>query len=150
MRLVRSIRLLLFIILLIVYSGCSRDPNTKKQKYLESGNRYFEKGQYHEASIEFLNAIKVDPRFAQAHYQLAETYIRLQAWPDAYHELKQTIDIDPGNRKAEIGTGDLLVAARLFTEAQAVADRLLQKDPNDADAHALQASLNFAQDNRVE
>jgi cellulose synthase operon protein C len=148
MRLVRSIALLVFIILLIVYSGCGRNPNTKKQKYFESGNRYFEKGQYHEASIEFLNAIKVDPKFAQAHYQLAETYIRLQAWPDAYHELKQTIDIDPGNRKAEIETGDLLVAARLFTEAQAVADRLLQKDPNDADAHALQASLDFAQDNR--
>jgi tetratricopeptide (TPR) repeat protein len=148
MRLVHSIAPLVFIVLLIACSGCGRNPNIQKQKYFESGNRYFEKGQYHEASIEFLNAIKVDPKFEQAHYQLAETYIRLQAWPEAYHELKQTIDIDPGNRKAEIEMGDLLVAARLLSEAQAVAERLLQKDTNNADAHALQASLNFAQDNR--
>ena len=47
-------------------TGCSRDPNVRKQKYLESGQRYFDKGQYREAEIQFENAIQVDSRFADA------------------------------------------------------------------------------------
>jgi len=39
---------LLFILTLIlgVFAGCSRDPNVRKQKYFESGQRYFEKGKF--------------------------------------------------------------------------------------------------------
>jgi hypothetical protein len=32
-------------------SGCSLDPNVRKQEYFETGQRYFAKGQYREASI---------------------------------------------------------------------------------------------------
>ncbi len=39
--------------LLGLLAGCSRDPNVRKQKYLESGQRYFDKGQYKEAAIQF-------------------------------------------------------------------------------------------------
>jgi Tfp pilus assembly protein PilF len=48
-------------------AGCSRDPNVRKQKYLESGQCYFEKAKYREAAIQYSNAIQVDPRFADAH-----------------------------------------------------------------------------------
>ena len=50
------------------FVGCSRDPNVRKQKYLDSGQRYLEKGKYREASIQFSNAIQVDARYADAHY----------------------------------------------------------------------------------
>src|SRR5438270_11702117 len=89
-------------ILLVSFLACSRDPNVRKQKYFESGNRYFEQGKYNEAVVEFLNAVKLDPSFAKAHYQLAETYIRLQAWPDAYRELQRTVELDPSNVKAQL------------------------------------------------
>jgi Tfp pilus assembly protein PilF len=55
-------------VLAALLTGCSRDPNVRKQKYLESGQRYFDKGQYREAEIQFENAIQVDSRFADAHY----------------------------------------------------------------------------------
>ena len=57
-------------VLAALLTGCSRDPNVRKQKYLESGQRYFDKGQYREAEIQFENAIQVDSRFADAHYKL--------------------------------------------------------------------------------
>ena len=82
--------------------GCSRDPNVRKQEYFESGNHYYQQGKYREAVIEFLNAIKLDPNFAKAHCQLAETYIRLQAWSDAYRELHGTIEVDPTDVKAQL------------------------------------------------
>jgi hypothetical protein len=43
-----------------MFTGCSRDPNVRKQKYLESGERYYEKGKYREAAIQYENAIQVD------------------------------------------------------------------------------------------
>jgi len=39
-------------VLAALLTGCSRDPNVRKQKYLESGQRYFDKGQYREAAIQ--------------------------------------------------------------------------------------------------
>ena len=140
--------LLTFSVMLISFVACSRDPNARKQRYFESGNRYFAEGKYHEAAIEFLNAVKIDPQFAKAHYLLAKTSIRLGAWPDAYRELQRTVEIDPGNVDAQIELGNLLVAAHSFAEAQAVADKLLKRDPNNPDAHVLQAELDAAQDNR--
>lgn len=134
--------------LMTAFPGCSRDPNVKKQKYLESGNRYFQKGQYREAVIQFSNAIQVDPNFGEAHHQLAESYLRLQSWSDAYRELHSTIDADPSNVKAQLELGNLLVAGRSFPEAQAIADKVLEKDSNNADAHVLRAKLNLAQDDR--
>src|SRR5271165_5817051 len=74
-------------------TGCSKDPNVRKQKYLESGQRYYDKGQYREAEIQFQNAIQVDSRFADAHYKLAQTAMKLEQWPLAYQELSKTIEI---------------------------------------------------------
>ena len=37
--------------------GCSGDPTVQKQKYLESGNSFFDKGDYSSAIIEYRNAI---------------------------------------------------------------------------------------------
>ena len=42
---------------LVFTAGCSRDPNVRKQKYLESGKRYEAAGKYKEAAVQFLNAL---------------------------------------------------------------------------------------------
>ena len=38
---------------LALLSGCHRDPNVRKHKYLESGERYSAQGKYREAAIQF-------------------------------------------------------------------------------------------------
>src|SRR5271166_2187451 len=75
----RSAMLRVFLIGFLItalFTGCSRDPNVRKQKYLESGNRYRDQGKFREAAIQYSNAIQLDPRFVEAHYQLAETYLK--------------------------------------------------------------------------
>src|SRR5229473_5160782 len=101
-----------------VFTGCSRDPNVRKQKYFESGERYFARGKYREAAIQFSNAAQVDPRFAQAHYQLAETYLKLQEWTRAYQELGRTLELQPDNYQAHIDIANLLIAGRDLKQAQ--------------------------------
>src|SRR5690349_16768502 len=56
----------------VVLSGCTRDPNVRKQKYYKSGVEYFQNGKYSEAGIELRNALKVDPHFADAAAMLAK------------------------------------------------------------------------------
>src|ERR1700691_3249005 len=90
-------------------TGCSRDPNVRKQKYLESGERYFDKGQYREAAIQFENAIQVDARFTDAHYKLALTALKLQQWPSAYQELATTVQLQPDQYAAHLDLANLLI-----------------------------------------
>ena len=59
-------------------AGCKRDPVARKHAYFESGTRYFDQGKYREAAIELQNAIKVDPRYADAHYELSGCYEKLK------------------------------------------------------------------------
>ena len=134
----------LFVILTLtagILAGCSRDPNVRKQKYLESGQRYAEKGKYREAAIQYSNAIQVDPRFAKAHYQLALTYLKLQEANRAFQELSRTLELDPENYQARIDLTNMLVAAKYFKEAQEHLDILTAKQPNNPDVHMALANF---------
>jgi tetratricopeptide (TPR) repeat protein len=124
----------------VMLAGCSRDPNVRKQKYLESGQRYFEKEKYREAAIQFQNALQVDPRYAEAHHRLAQCYLKLGVWSGAYQELMRTVDLQPDNLKAHIQLGNLFLAGQEFKRAQEQAELVLQKDPNNLDAHVLRAN----------
>ena len=125
-------------------TACSRDPNVRKQKYFESGQRYYDKGKYREAVIQFRNAVDVDQTFGAAHYQLAQTYSKLQDWSHAYYELSRTVDLQPDNFKAHADLANLLIASGGTDElkqAQEHTDLLLEKQPNSADTHIAVANL---------
>ena len=116
-------------------TGCSRDPNVRKQKYLESGERYFDKGQYREAAIQFENAIQVDARFTDAHYKLALTALKLQQWPSAYQELATTVQLQPDQYAAHLDLANLLILGGRLNEAKEHLDLLTQKQPNNPDVY---------------
>jgi cellulose synthase operon protein C len=123
------------------FTACSGDPNLRKQKYLQSGQRYFEKGKYREAAIEFTNALKLDQDYADAHYRLAQSYLKLQRWSSAYQELARTVELEPENYPARIDMVKLLIATGNFQPAQEQTDLLLQQRPNDPQVHFAAASL---------
>jgi tetratricopeptide (TPR) repeat protein len=125
----RSAVVRLFIIGFLVtalLTGCTRDPNIRKQKYLESGDRYFDKGKYHEAAIQYSNAVQLDPRFAQAHYKLAETYLKLDDGTHAFQELSRSVDLAPDNYQARIDLANLLVGGSRGTDGSINTDYLKQ------------------------
>ncbi|HEV3305482.1 MAG TPA: tetratricopeptide repeat protein [Candidatus Sulfotelmatobacter sp.] len=143
-----------------LFTGCSRDPNVRKQKYLESGDRYFGKGKYREAAIQYSNAVQVDSRFAQAHYQLGQTYLKLGDSSRAFQELSRTVELAPDNYHAHIDLANLLVAARnsdgspnsdYMKQARVHLDLLHEKQPQNpevfeawADYYAAQGNLGAA------
>ena len=122
---------------LVFAAGCSRDPNVRKQKYLESGKRYEASGKYREAAIQFQNALKVDNDFAPAHYEMAKTLLKMNSVLPAYGELMKTVDLDPLNLPARIDLGNLLLAGRAPDRAEVQAKSVLAIDANNAQAYAL-------------
>ena len=131
----------------LALSACSRDPNVRKQKYFQSGQRYFEAGKYREAAIEFNNALKIDPAFADAHHQLAETFLQLQQGDHAFRELVRTIELQPENYRAQLEVVNLLIVNHELDQARQQLDILLQKQPGDPAVHTTQSSLLAAEGN---
>jgi len=126
-------------------TGCSRDPNVRKQKYFESGERYFSKGKYREAAIQYANAVQIDPRFEQAHFQLGKTYLDLHDWIHAYQELARAVELAPDNYEAHAELANLLISARQMKDAQTHLDILRQKQPNDPATHEAWANFYSAE-----
>jgi len=74
-----SIRQLLsFLVLLAISVSCSRDPNVIKARYLQNGNKYFDKGKYKEASIMYRTALQKDQKFGEAYYRMALTQLKME------------------------------------------------------------------------
>ncbi len=151
-----TFHLLLTCALLIVTFGCSRDPNVRKQKYFESGEKYFSKGKYREAEIEYSNALKIDNRFVQAHYQLAQTYLKMKDGNRAGQELARTIELAPDNYEAHFILAELLTNGRnadgsivpsYLIEAKKHLDVLRDKRPNDPETHEAWTLYYAAQNN---
>jgi cellulose synthase operon protein C len=134
-------------LLLIVALGCSRNPDVQKHKHFQNGEQYFAQGKYREAAIEYVNAIKIDPQYADAHYQLAQTYLKLQQGAGAAQELSRTVELQPENYQARMALANLLILGRDFKTAQQQTDWLLQQRPNDPAVHSLTSSLFAAQGN---
>jgi Tfp pilus assembly protein PilF len=122
-------------------TGCSRDPNKQKLKYLESGKRYADEGKLKEATIQFSNALKVDRNFADAHYELAKVYIKQGSMLPGYAELLRTVDLAPNNVKARIDLGNLQLAGNAPDKATEQARAILALDSNNADAYALLSNI---------
>jgi tetratricopeptide (TPR) repeat protein len=155
----RSVVVRLFVVGFLItalFTGCSRDPNVRKQKYLESGDRYLEKGKYREAAIQYSNAIQVDSRFAQAHYQLGQTYLKLGDGARAFQELSRVVELAPDNYRAHIDLANLLVTARnndgspnpdYLKQARVHLDLLHEKQPQNPDVFEAWANYYSAQNN---
>src|SRR5271156_4599425 len=106
----------------VLLCSCARNPQKAKAKYLAEGQNYMKKGQYGDAAIEFRNALRIDPRFVDAYYQLAEADLAQHNWNGAYTSLQKAIDLDPTRLDARVDRGRLFLAARQFGNAEAEAD----------------------------
>jgi tetratricopeptide (TPR) repeat protein len=152
-----AVRLLLVCSLLAtMFTGCSRDPNVRKQKYFESGEKYFAEGKYREAEIQYRNAIQVDSRFAQAHYQLSQASLKLGESDRAFQELNRTVELAPDNYRAHTDLANILVTVRnpdgsavpeTLKQAKTHLDILRDKQPNNPETHEAWANYYAAQNN---
>jgi tetratricopeptide (TPR) repeat protein len=146
-------------LLLVGGWSCSRDPNVAKQKYLESGNRYFQKGRYKEAVIMYRNALGKDRRFGEAYYRLGLAELRMgrSYMLDAIRALRRAVELQKGNTDAQAKLADILLLAylgdprkptNLRQEIDSLANLLLEQDPKSIDGLRLRGYLLLRADNK--
>ena len=133
--------------------SCSRDPDYLKQKYLESGNKYYEQKRFKEAALMYKKALTVDKKFGPAYYHLALVDLDLQRWADAFPALQRAVPLlKPGTPDADNATLKMceimLMAAQssknpdaIVKQVQPMVDGLLKLNPGSWQGHKLKGDL---------
>src|SRR5204863_6973117 len=144
-----SIRQILSCLLLLAATtSCSRDPNVIKARYLQNGNKYFDKGKYKEASIMYRTAIQKDQKFGDAYYRLALTDLKTEQPFAAVQSLRRAVELlKPEQRErmdARIKLADVYIdyleksskrEGEIVEEAERTADDLIKANPKSMDGH---------------
>lgn len=146
-------RTVAIILTLVALTSCSRDPEVVKRRYLENGNKYFNKGKYKEASIMYRNALQKDMRYGDAHYRLGLAELRLGHMPLAVGSLRRAFELITPDRnehwEAAIRLAELYLSVtrdkQYLAEVDTIARELLKRDANSFDGHRLTADLQFIQ-----
>jgi putative PEP-CTERM system TPR-repeat lipoprotein len=123
----------------LMASSCS-NPETEKVRHLERGNQYAAEKRDEFAVVEYASAVKIDPKFGEARFKLAETYERLNNVRAAFPEYIRAADALPDDRKAQLRATQVLLLGRRFEDAKARAAALLAKNPKDVEVMLLHAN----------
>ncbi len=150
----RTIHLFVAATALLTLVSCSRDPNVVKRRYLESGNRYFDRGKYKEAAIMYADALQKDRLWGPAHYKLGLTWIKTGNLGGAVSELHKAIERlpkdSPDHWDATVKICEIFLAAEqarenepMMAETGKYIKELLARDSNSYDGHRLNGDFNF-------
>src|SRR5258708_30316803 len=104
---ISRVRLLAAVTVLMLLGACNTDPRLVSRKYVDSGNQYFQRGKYREASIMYRRALSKDMRHADAWYRLGLANLKLGVAGEARRDFSRAIEIDSGNIDAIVKLGDL-------------------------------------------
>jgi tetratricopeptide (TPR) repeat protein len=123
-----------------------------KKHYLESGNKYFDKGRYKEASIQYRNALKRDPKYGPAYYKLALVSLKTGDIGGAVSSLRRAVELipvdQPDHWDSVVKLTEIYLAVakgeqQYMKEVDKFIADLLKRDPNSYDGHRLTGDLNY-------
>jgi len=146
-------RYLIIALTALTLVSCNRDPNYLKQKYLDSGNKYFEQKRFNEASIMYRKAVEKDRRFGEAYYHLALVDLELKQVSNAYQNLHRAYDLlkvgTPDADDTTLKLAEIMLmqaqsskdATKLIAEVQPMVDGLLKRNPHSWEGHKLNGDI---------
>lgn len=137
--------------LVVGLTSCNTDPNVAKKRYLEMGNKYFDRGKYKEANIMYRRALEKDKLFGAAYYKLGLTDYKQGNLTNAVANFRRAADLlkkdNPDHWDALVRVSDVYLAVahdpQHLKEAEQNIQALLAHDPNSFDGHRMNGDLNF-------
>lgn len=131
--------------------SCNTDPNVAKKRYLDMGNKYFDRGKYKEANIMYRRALEKDKLYGPAYYKLGLTDYKQGSLNTAVTNFRRAVDLlkkdNPDHWDALTRVTDIYLAVahdpEHMKEAAENVQALLQHDPSSSDAHRMNGDLNF-------
>jgi tetratricopeptide (TPR) repeat protein len=145
----------LTLVALLALASCKSNPEVAKKRYVESGDKYFNKARYKEATIQYRNAIRIDQKYGLAYYKLALTYLKLQPQPDymgAVNALRRAEQVfrrdQPEYWDTVVKLAEMYLAlgnkdAQIMKDVETIWGDLLSRDPNSFDGHRLKGDWTY-------
>jgi tetratricopeptide (TPR) repeat protein len=153
MKKVKSMRFLALALAAITLVSCNRDPNYLKQKYLESGNKYFDAGRFKEAALMYRRAIEKDRKFGEGYYKLALADLKAGQPGAAIPALQRAVELlktgTPDSDDATLKLSEFMVLQaqvnehneRLVKDISDYAAGMLKRSPNSWQGHKISGDL---------
>lgn len=140
-----GMKYLLVALITITLLGCG-GAEERKSVYLKKAKISLEKGEFDKARIELKNVLQIDPKDAQAHFQLAEIYDQKKEYQKAFRKFSKVIELDPDNLEAQARIGTyLLLLAGDTDKAIEKRDIILSRDNNNTSGLLLKAAILYRQ-----
>jgi O-antigen ligase/Tfp pilus assembly protein PilF len=88
--------------------------------YNDLGNNYMRVGRYKPAEIAFKNALKISPKYVNAHYGLAGACLRQNKLDEAQEELQKIIELAPDSQEANYARNTIqkIIQEKLKTQPE--------------------------------
>jgi len=131
-----------------VQSGANSQSNSKNnsgtqkstssstaQDFINSGNTYYDKGDYDRAIVDYTQAIKLDPNYNDAYYNRGNAYFDKGDYNRAIVDYTQVIKLDPNNDDAYYNRGNTYYNKRDYNRAIADYTQAININPNYAKAY---------------
>jgi len=137
----------LALIALALGVGCSRNPVQRRDSYFQKGKSYFQQKKYADAAIEFQNAVKIDPHFAQGYYYLGLTQKEHGNLEAAFQAFSKEREVAPKQTPGAIELANLYLLANQPEQARQIAGDVLAREPGNFSARLILAQSYLGQKN---
>lgn len=134
-----SICLHCFLVLWLL-SGCN-SAEEKYQKYIAKGDNLYLQSDYKRARVEYKNAARIKPAAPEARYKIGLVDEGENDLKSAFANYTAAEQQNKHYAPSLVKLAQYYLAAEMNEESQKRVNLLLESDPKNADAHALQAAL---------
>jgi len=142
-----------FVVVLIVTMmglGACGSAKDSAAGYIDSGKELLADGKAEKARLEFKNALQIDPKAAEAYYQLALLDEKAKKWKAMFANLTRVEALDPKHYEAILKLGQLYVLSGDTTLALEQANKVFKDKPDHLGALILKSSALFKQEKYAE
>ena len=127
-------------LLLAAAVGCtSKEARIAEQQ--KAATEFFDKKEWSEAKIAYLNLLQLAPNDAEAHYKMGETLWAMQEFGEALWQYREASRLAPDNIEWRMKLTQVLFVARDYDTALEQVSVVLEKDPKNLDALLLRGAL---------
>ncbi len=133
-------KICLIFLLGLTLSACEK-PEQKEARYLERGNTFFQQHDYKKARLAYRNAARIKPSDPEIYYRLGLLEEADGNIAGAFSFFTAGERQDPAYIPVVNKLAQYYLAADMTDNAAAKIETVLKKDPKNAEAHALNASL---------
>src|SRR5437867_3612407 len=129
---------------ILAYSIWKASPQTS-QEFFSNGKKYYDAKKYSEATIQFLNAVRKDPRDRDARFFLALSFVKQKELTQAAKELTALLEYYPDDEAANLQLGSIYLLggrsdSKFFRQSQEIAEKILAKKPQNVAALILKGN----------